>query len=270
MCSGKAGFNETDIGVCEEIMTQGKNSPIIRNADYSAFLKDVKQRIQTAQIKAAVRVNQALLGLYWDLGEQIIEKQRDATWGDGFLEQMSRDLLDEFPEMKGFSRRNLYDMRRWVLFWQQAVAKLGIEFGLQSVDQVAKQPASQFVRQLVAQIPWGHNLLIINKIEDASEALFYVRKTIEHNWSRAVLTHQIESGPYQRGCSLRILDGMNGIDRIGNNKSYPVNPVILSEKCDSCSVRISGYLKGLFTACRETISRFEMIHIIFIGERNYA
>lgn len=179
-------------------MTQGTNSQIIRNADYSAFIKDVKQRIQTAQIKAAVRVNQELLGLYWVLGEQIIEKQYEASWGDGFLEQMSHDLLAEFPEMKGFSRRNLYDMRRWVLFWQQAAAKLGIEFCLQSVDQFAKQPASQFVRQLVAQIPWGHNLLIINKIKDFDEALFYVRKTIENNWSRAVLTHQIESGLYQR------------------------------------------------------------------------
>jgi predicted nuclease of restriction endonuclease-like (RecB) superfamily len=167
-------------------MTQGKNSQIIRDADYSAFLKDVKQRIQSAQIKAAVRVNQELLGLYWDLGGQIIEKQREASWGDGFLEQMSRDLLTKFPEMKGFSRRNLYDMRRWVLFWRQAA------------DEIAQQPASEFVRQLVAQIPWGHNLLIINKIENQAEALFYVRKTIENNWSRAVLTHQIESRLYQR------------------------------------------------------------------------
>jgi predicted nuclease of restriction endonuclease-like (RecB) superfamily len=163
-------------------MTQGKNSQIIRDADYSAFLKDVKQRIQSAQIKAAVRVNQELLGLYWDLGEQIIEKQREAKWGDGFLEQMSRDLLAEFPDLKGFSRRNLNDMKRWVSFWRQLVAKMGVEFG----------------PQLVGQIPWGHNLLIINKIKNASEALFYVRKTIENNWSRAVLTHQIEGGLYQR------------------------------------------------------------------------
>jgi len=167
-------------------MTQSKTIEIIRDDDYVTFIKDVKTRIQTAQIKAAVRVNQELLTLYWDLGEQIVEKQRESKWGDGFLEQVSRDLRDEFPSMKGFSRRNLYDMRRWVLYWsanwRQAVAKL----------------ESEFVRQLVAQIPWGHNLLIINKIEECGSAMFYVRKTIENNWSRAVLTHQIESGLYQR------------------------------------------------------------------------
>ncbi len=167
-------------------MTQSENRPIIRSADYSAFLKDVKQRIQSAQIKAAVRVNQELLTLYWDLGEQIIEKQRDAQWGDGFLEQMSYDLQAEFPGMKGFSYRNLKYMRQWVAFWQQAVAK------------ITQQPVAQIGPQLVAQIPWGHNRLIISKIDDFNEALFYVRKTIENNWSRAVLTHQIESGLYQR------------------------------------------------------------------------
>lgn len=176
-------------------MKQTENSQIIRNADYSAFMKDVKQRIQSAQIKAAVRVNQELLGLYWDLGERIIEKQREAKWGDGFLRQMSRDLKDEFPNLKGFSRRNLELMRQWVLFWNSN--------GKQLVSPIAKQAASQlnsddFVRQLVAQIPWWHNILIIQKIRDVPEALFYVRKTIENNWSRAVLTHQIESGLYQR------------------------------------------------------------------------
>lgn len=176
-------------------MTQGKNRPIIRSADYSAFLKDVKQRIQSAQIKAAVRVNQELLGLYWDLGEQIIEKQREASWGDGFLEQMSRDLLTEFPGLKGFSKRNLELMRQWVSFWNPN--------GKQLVSPIAKQPASQLgdssiAKQLVSQIPWGHNLLISRKIDSLNEALFYVRKTIENNWSRAVLTHQIESGLYQR------------------------------------------------------------------------
>ncbi len=176
-------------------MTQTENIKLVRNADYSAFLKDVKQRIQSAQIKAAVRVNQELLTLYWDLGEQIIEKQREAKWGDGFLEQMSRDLLADFPELKGFSKRNLELMRQWVCFWNP--------IGPQVVAQIAKQVASQLssnesVRQLVAQIPWWHNILIIQKIEDFSEALFYVRKTIENNWSRAVLTHQIESGLYRR------------------------------------------------------------------------
>ncbi|MGE4488772.1 MAG: YhcG family protein [Kiritimatiellales bacterium] len=163
-------------------MIEPENSMLLRNSDYSAFIKDVKQRIQTAQIKAAVRVNQALLTLYWELGEQIIEKQCEAKWGDGFLEQMSCDLLDEFPDLKGFSKRNLELMRQWVSFW----------------SPIGQQAVSQIAQQLVAQIPWGHNQLIMNKIKNCDEALFYVRKTIENNWSRAVLTHQIESGLYQR------------------------------------------------------------------------
>jgi predicted nuclease of restriction endonuclease-like (RecB) superfamily len=159
-------------------MTQPENSRLISDADYSAFIKDVKQRIQTAQIKAAVRVNQELLTLYWDLGEQIIEKQHDAQWGDGFLEQMSRDLLTEFPQLKGFSKRNLELMRQWASFW----------------SPIGQQAVAQIAQQLVAQIPWGHNQLIMNRTKNHDKALFYVRKTIENKWSRAVLTHQIESG----------------------------------------------------------------------------
>ncbi len=150
---------------------------IIKTEDYLAFIQDIKQRIQGAQIKASVAVNQALLHLYWELAERIVAKQQDSAWGDGFLLQMSRDLQAEFPNMKGFSLRNLKYMRQWFQFW--------------SVESAIGQ-------QLVAQIPWGHNLVIISKIKTTEQALFYVQKTIQNNWSRVVLTHQIESGLYLR------------------------------------------------------------------------
>ncbi len=150
---------------------------LIKTDDYKAFIQDIKQRIQSAQIKAAVSVNQALLHLYWDLAERIVIKQQEAIWGDGFLLQMSRDLQTEFPGMKGFSKRNLELMRQWYLFW--------------SAEPIIAQ-------QLVSQIPWGHNLAIISKIKNTDEAVFYVQKTIQNSWSRAVLTHHIESGLYQR------------------------------------------------------------------------
>lgn len=145
--------------------------------DYKVFLQDIKQRIQTAQIKAALAVNQALLRLYWDLAEQIVAKQQAASWGDSFLQQMSRDLQTEFPDIRGFSLRNLKYMRQWFKFW--------------SVETAIGQ-------QLVAQIPWGHNLVIVSKTHSIDEATFYVQKTIENHWSRAVLTHHIEAGLYQR------------------------------------------------------------------------
>jgi predicted nuclease of restriction endonuclease-like (RecB) superfamily len=99
--------------------------------EYKHFIQEIKQRIQAAQIKAAVTVNREMLLLYWDLGQSILQKQKAASWGDGFLKQMSKDLQDEFPEMKGFSVRNLELIRQWVRFWlghpafaKQAVSEL--------------------------------------------------------------------------------------------------------------------------------------------------
>ena len=169
-----------------EPLEKGDAPRLAVDAIYVAFIKDVKQRIQSAQIKAAVRVNHEMLLLYWDLGERIVSEQKKSNWGDGFLEQLSKDLRAEFPKMKGFSLRNLKYMRQWFQFW----TAIG--------QQVVAQLEPQFMRQLVAKIPWGHNIFIINKIQDGNEALFYVQKTLENNWSRAVLTHQIENGLYQR------------------------------------------------------------------------
>ena len=168
-----------------------------QDKDYSAFLGELKTRIKSAQIKAAVSVNRELIELYWELAEKIVEKQKNSHWGDGLLTQMSKDLREEFPDMKGFSKRNLELMRQWYLFWttdnvigQQAVAQ--IEKSQQPVDQCV------IAKQLVSQIPWGHNLLIVSKSKNHEEALFYVQKTMENNWSRAVLTHQIEGNLFGR------------------------------------------------------------------------
>ena len=161
---------------------------IIKTEDYLAFIQDIKQRIQGAQIKASVAVNQALLLLYWDIAERIVAKQQESAWGDGFLLQMSRDLQAEFPDIKGFSKRNLELMRQWYRFWSAS-------------DLIAKQAATQLGQQLVApifQVPWWHNVVIVSKIKNADEAFFYIQKTIQNNWSRVVLTHQIESGLHLR------------------------------------------------------------------------
>jgi predicted nuclease of restriction endonuclease-like (RecB) superfamily len=129
------------------------------------------------QLSAVLKVNQELLLFYWDLGEDILKRQKTAVWGDGFLNQLSRDLSTEFPDMKGFSRRNLELIRQWRGFWH-------------GEEPIAKQ--------LVSQLPWGHNLVIISKAKSQDEARFYARKTLEHGWSRSVLTHQIEGGLYRR------------------------------------------------------------------------
>lgn len=160
-----------------------------------------------------------MLELYWFLGEQIIEKQKTANWGDGFLKQISHDLHEAFPSVKGFSYRNLKYMRQWVQFWssdaeigQQPVAQLEsvakTVIGQQVAAQITgNQPSTRGIAnaaQLVSQIPWGHNLVLLHKFSNTADALFYVQKAIENSWSRSVLTHQIESARGQgRVCSNR-------------------------------------------------------------------
>jgi predicted nuclease of restriction endonuclease-like (RecB) superfamily len=173
----KIGREPQSVTSKEIVVSKAIGEPLVKTSEYRSFILEIKQRIQVSQIKAAIAVNQELLLLYWDLAERIVTKQQQATWGDGFLLQISKDLKTEFPEMKGFSKRNLEGMRQWYQFW---VAESAIAL------------------QLVAQIPWGHNLTIVTKIKDIDEALFYVQKTIQNNWSRSVLTHQIEGRLYQR------------------------------------------------------------------------
>ena len=174
-------------------------SDLAESADYRQWIVSIKSRVQSAQLKAAVSVNRELLQLYWFIGGQIIERQETAKWGDGFLKQMSADLLAEFPEMKGFSHRNVKSIRQWYRYWSATPS-----IGKQPVAQTSpkgKQLVSQLPDEappLISQIPWGHNILLIQKLNDPSDALFYVQKTIENSWSRSVLTHHIESGLHKR------------------------------------------------------------------------
>ena len=93
---------------------------ITKPKDYKIFIKQIKNKIQSAQIKAAISVNQEMLKLYWFMGSEIVKKQETANWGDGLIKQVSADLKKEFPEMKGFSETNLKYIKKWFLFWQKA------------------------------------------------------------------------------------------------------------------------------------------------------
>lgn len=156
------------------------SEPSIQSADYRIWLGELKTRFRQVQIKAAVAVNTELLQFYWELGADIITKQAAHAWGSGFLEKLSQDMVQEFPEVKGFSKRNLEQIRRWYAFWHQE-------------SEIAKQAASQLFA-----IPWWHHIVIITKCHNHTEALYYVQQTQAHGWSRAVLTHQIESSLWQR------------------------------------------------------------------------
>ena len=157
---------------------------IINITDYKDWLQNLKGKIQQSQIKAAIQVNSELLRLYWQIGKDIVEKQAQAKWGDGFLQTLSADLCKEFPTMKGFSYRNLKSIRQWYLFYSQ-------------LDIIGKQVVSQLEVSLFS-IPWGHHIMIMQRCKNTQEALFYVHKTIENHWSRSVLEHQIALNLYVR------------------------------------------------------------------------
>lgn len=160
--------------------------------EYKEFIQNIKSKIQSAQIKAHVKVNEEMLRLYWDIASMIVEKQKNSAWGDGFIAQMSKDLQREFPDMKGFSRTNLLYMKKWYLFYQNIPQLVG-EIKEKNVPQVVG-----YLEMSVFQIPWGHNREIITKCKSYNEAMFYVNATVQNNYSRAVLLHQIEGDLYAR------------------------------------------------------------------------
>ena len=157
---------------------------IINTTAYREWLEALKTNIQQSQIKAAIQVNSELLHLYWRIGKDIVQKQEQTQWGDGFLQTLSRDLQEAFPTMKGFSYRNLKYIRQWYLFYNQG-------------NIIGKQVVSQLEMTLF-NIPWGHHIMIIQRCKNISEALFYVNKTIENQWSRSVLEHQLGLNLYDR------------------------------------------------------------------------
>lgn len=148
-----------------------QNELISKNTDYTDWLSALKQRIQQSQQRAMLSVNSELVLLYWQIGKDILTRQHQAGWGAKIIDQLAKDLSNEFPLMKGFSPRNLKYMRKFASEWQD----------------------EQIVQQLVAQLPWGHNLVMLDRLSSQQERLWYAQKAIEHGWSRNVLVHHIES-----------------------------------------------------------------------------
>ena len=169
------------------------------NTEYKKWLGELKAKIRNSQIKAALKVNSELISLYWEIGKMIVEKQEKAKWGSGFIKQLAKDLKAEFPNITGFSERNLYSMRQFYLFYYQYVVdlnQLGAELENKSVSAKKILQVGSFEKLL--SIPWRHHVLILQKVKNIDEALFYIEKTIENSWSRAVLEYQIETNLYKR------------------------------------------------------------------------
>ena len=202
--------------------------PIPIAPDYTAFLTEVKGRIQTARLQAGRAVNRELVMLYWDIGRGIVEKQKVAGWGDGVVEWLAADLRGEFPDIRGCAARSIWEMKRLyvayndpeilpqlVAEFQRAKARASTHFlpqpaaelpalpgkGKFSPQDRAKLPPdsiAKLLRIFVAEVPWGHHRVILDKVADPAARLFYLRATAQFGWSRSVLLNQIKGQAYER------------------------------------------------------------------------
>jgi predicted nuclease of restriction endonuclease-like (RecB) superfamily len=144
--------------------------------DYAKVFTELKQRIESERLRTVLSANAALVLLYWDVGRMILERQDRAGWGAKVIDRLSRDLRDAFPDMKGFSPRNLKYMRAFAAAWRDRT----------------------IVQEHLAQITWYHNIALLEKVTGSAERLWYARRTREHGWSQNVLVLQIQGGAHER------------------------------------------------------------------------
>lgn len=160
--------------------TRGKLAPAVREVSpsktYTALLSDVKARIRAAQYEALRAVNRELVGLYWDIGRLIVERQKDEGWGEGVVEQLSADLQTEYRGTTGFSASNLWRMKGFF-------------------EAYSGQPK---LAPLAREIGWSHNLVILERCKESLEREFYLQAARKFGWSKNVLVHQIDNQSYEK------------------------------------------------------------------------
>lgn len=159
----------------KEEVTQMESTEL-HSKTYAVLLQNLKAEISSARIRAHLSVNKEMINLYWNIGNQILERQKQEGWGGKVIESISKDLRSVFPEMKGLSARNLKYMRKFA-------------------DEYKDNP---FVQEVLAQITWYHNITLLEKIQDYDERLWYVNETIKNGWSRNVMVIQIQTNLYKR------------------------------------------------------------------------
>ena len=203
-------------------MKKSRDSNLTLSTDYRQFVTDLKSRIASARLSAARRVNSELVMLYWDIGRGIVEKQQALGWGESVVEMVATELRAAFPDMSGFSARNVWDMKRLYeaysapdflsqlvremakpasrLLLPQAVAEVqgASTIRRQTVAKIEKADPAKVLQQLVAEIPWGHHRFLLDKVTSPAARLWYLRATASFGWSRNVLLNQIKAAAYER------------------------------------------------------------------------
>jgi len=177
---------------------------LIYNKEYFDWFNNLKSLIKQSQIKASLSVNTHLIIMYWNLGREIVNKQKKTKWGSGFIKQLSQDLKRSFTDNNGFSESNLRLIQRFYKFYskesairEQVVPELqGINNS--NYEQVVLEIDKGNQEYGIFFVPWGHHVLLLKKVKNDKEAIFYVNETIANNWSRSVLEYQIETDLYSR------------------------------------------------------------------------
>lgn len=159
-------------GVLFPVASSGNQMP----DDYRSLLAELKERIASERLCITFAANAAMIMLYWDIGRTILRRQKHEGWGAKVIDRLSADLHDAFPDMQGLSPRNLKYMRKFAEAW----------------------PVREFVQQTAAQIPWFHNCLLLDKMQDAPTRQWYIKATIENGWSRSILALQIDAQAHRR------------------------------------------------------------------------
>jgi len=178
---------------------------------YGELLNAVKSRIRQAQTKAILSANAEMILLYWDIGRMIDQRQQEEGWGAGVIPRLSRDVRNNLPEIKGFSERNLKRMIRFYReypFIYPEVPRPVAQFDMQDRNEKVPQAVAQLktatyehkaeIRELILNLPWGQNFLLIEKLKEMPVRIWYMHMTIEKGWSRNVLQLMIESNAYER------------------------------------------------------------------------
>lgn len=189
-----------------DMANEGIRSLSILDKDYLQWIKELSTHYRRSQVKASVKVNQVMLQFYWELGRDIVEKKAESRWGSGFMKNLSRDLKEVNPDATCFSETNLLYMKNFYLLYQPYLT-ITPQVGEQITQQVAEQfHGVAFTQQLVEQIkqdlfsvPWGHHMLLIDKLKNSPEkALFFVHQTVENGWSRNMLLNFMGTDLYER------------------------------------------------------------------------
>ena len=178
--------------------------------NYQNILKSLKEKIRVARMRASLKVNRELLGVYWEIGNVILAEQKEQGWGAKIIDKLAADLKSEFPDLTGLSTRNLKYMRAFAESYpnfgivQQGAAQMqnienqGNEFVQGALAQTGDNAQYQFVQGMLAQLSWYHHITILDKVKDRDTRLFYIQETVQGGWSRDVMVHQIEAGLHQR------------------------------------------------------------------------